>query len=157
MSRFRVRLTQEAEEDLLRLFDFLIEEDISAADRARASIAKAFEVLECSRFRAAKPSADREIRFYVSSSFPLAGPDTWRCSKSKIRTASPSLRCAINGKTITTEPPPDPNPAPHRTLARERFAVESGVLRKIIWHCERTLMPEAAISLERVKGIEPSS
>jgi plasmid stabilization system protein ParE len=54
MSRFRVRLTQEAEQDLLRLFDFLIEQDMSAADRARASIAKAFEVLEVFPFSCRK-------------------------------------------------------------------------------------------------------
>lgn len=54
MSRFRVRLTHEAEADLLRLFDFLIEQDISAADRARASIAKAFEVLEMFPFSCRK-------------------------------------------------------------------------------------------------------
>ena len=41
MSRFRVRFTLEAEADLLQLFDFLLEQDISAADRAEAAIAKA--------------------------------------------------------------------------------------------------------------------
>lgn len=46
MSRFRVRFTLEAEEDLLRLFDFLLEQDISAAERAEVAIAKAIEALE---------------------------------------------------------------------------------------------------------------
>ena len=54
MSRFRVRFTLEAEEDLLRLFDFLLEQDISAAERAEAAMAKAIEVLEVFRFSCRK-------------------------------------------------------------------------------------------------------
>lgn len=46
MTSFRVRFTPEAEEDLLRLFDFLIEQDFSAAMRAEDAIAKAVEVLQ---------------------------------------------------------------------------------------------------------------
>jgi plasmid stabilization system protein ParE len=54
MSRFRVRFTLEAEEDLLRLFDFLLEQDISAAERAEAAVAKAIEVLEVFSFSCRK-------------------------------------------------------------------------------------------------------
>ena len=54
MSRFRVRFTLEAEEDLLRLFDFLLEQDISAAERAESAIAKAIEVLEVFSFSCRK-------------------------------------------------------------------------------------------------------
>lgn len=45
MNRFKVRFTAEAEADLLRLFDFLLEQDIAAADKARRAIAKAVELL----------------------------------------------------------------------------------------------------------------
>jgi plasmid stabilization system protein ParE len=41
--KYAVRFTTQAEEDL---FDFLLEEDIEAADRAREAIAKATELLE---------------------------------------------------------------------------------------------------------------
>lgn len=54
MSCFRVRFTPEAEEDLLRLFDFLLEQDISSAERAEAAIAKAVELLEVFRFSCRK-------------------------------------------------------------------------------------------------------
>ncbi|MGH8665958.1 MAG: type II toxin-antitoxin system RelE/ParE family toxin, partial [Burkholderiales bacterium] len=54
MSRFRVRLTHEAEEDLSRLFDYLLEQDIATANRARVTIAKAFEALEMFPFSCRK-------------------------------------------------------------------------------------------------------
>lgn len=54
MKRFRVRFTPEAEDDLLRLFDFLLEQDIGAAERAQASIAKAVELLEVFPFSCRK-------------------------------------------------------------------------------------------------------
>jgi plasmid stabilization system protein ParE len=54
MSRFRVRFTPEAEGDLLRLFDFLVEQDLAAAERAEAAIAKAIELLELFPFSCRK-------------------------------------------------------------------------------------------------------
>lgn len=54
MKRFRVRFTQEAEEDLLRLFDFLLEKDLSAAARAETAIGKAVELLELFPFTCRK-------------------------------------------------------------------------------------------------------
>lgn len=54
MKRFRVRFTLEAESDLLRLFDFLLEQDIGAAERAEAAIAKAIELLEIFPFSCRK-------------------------------------------------------------------------------------------------------
>jgi plasmid stabilization system protein ParE len=54
MKRFRVRFTAEAEEDLLRLFDFLIEQDFAAAERAEAAMTKAVELLEFFRFSCRK-------------------------------------------------------------------------------------------------------
>jgi len=54
MSRFRVRFTLEAEEGILRLFDFLLEQDFPAAERAEAAIAKVIEMLESFPFSCRK-------------------------------------------------------------------------------------------------------
>ncbi len=54
MTRFRVRFTREAETDLLRLFDFLVEHDVAAAEKAREAIAKAIEVLQVFPFTCRK-------------------------------------------------------------------------------------------------------
>jgi len=54
MNRFRVRFTPEAEADLLRLFDFLLEQDVAAAEKARAAIAKAIELLDVFPFTCRK-------------------------------------------------------------------------------------------------------
>jgi plasmid stabilization system protein ParE len=54
MNRFKVRFTPEAEADLLRLFDFLLEQDFAAADAAREAIAKAIELLEVFPFTCRK-------------------------------------------------------------------------------------------------------
>ena len=54
MNRFKVRFTPEAEADLLRLFDFLVEQDVAAAEKARAAIAKAVELLEVFPFTCRK-------------------------------------------------------------------------------------------------------
>jgi plasmid stabilization system protein ParE len=54
MTRFRVRFTREAEADLLRLFDFLLEQNTAAAEQAREAIAKAIELLEVFPFSCRK-------------------------------------------------------------------------------------------------------
>ena len=54
MNRFKVRFTSEAEADLLRLFDFLLEQDVAAAEQAREAIAKAIELLEVFPFSCRK-------------------------------------------------------------------------------------------------------
>ena len=54
MSRYRVRLTPEALEDLKRLQAFLIEKDPAAAARAVDAIEKSVELLEHSPFSCRK-------------------------------------------------------------------------------------------------------
>lgn len=54
MAKFQVRFTPEAEEDLLRLFDFLLEQDADMAEKARNSIAKALELLKVFPFSCRK-------------------------------------------------------------------------------------------------------
>jgi plasmid stabilization system protein ParE len=54
MRRYRVRLTPEAEQDLLRLYDFLLESDLAAAGRALLAIEEAFRLLAFSPFSCRK-------------------------------------------------------------------------------------------------------
>lgn len=54
MKKFVVRFTEEAEADLLRLFDYLLERGIGAAGRAELAIAKAIELLEIFLFSCRK-------------------------------------------------------------------------------------------------------
>ena len=51
---YAVRFTPQAEDDLLRLFDFLLERDIEAADHAREAISKAMELLQVFPFSCRK-------------------------------------------------------------------------------------------------------
>lgn len=73
MTRFRVRFTQEAEEDLLRLFGFLLEQDISAAERAEAAIAKAVELLEVFPFSCRKATGGSGGPFLRELIIPFGG------------------------------------------------------------------------------------
>lgn len=50
MPRYSVRFTEEAEEDLERLYDFLCEKDVAAAKRALAAIRKAIRLLRFSPY-----------------------------------------------------------------------------------------------------------
>lgn len=51
---YHIRFTLEAEDDLLRLFDFLLEQDITVAARAETAIYKAIELLELFPFSCRK-------------------------------------------------------------------------------------------------------
>lgn len=57
MKRYRVRFTREADADLLRLYDFLLEKDLTAAERALAAIRRGVELLEFSPFSCRKAAA----------------------------------------------------------------------------------------------------
>lgn len=46
MNRYQVRFTQDAEDDLLRLYDFLLQFDMDIADRALLVIKDGFRLLE---------------------------------------------------------------------------------------------------------------
>lgn len=54
MKRYKVRFTPQAEDDLLRLYDFLLERDVSAAERALDAIKEAVELLRFSPFSCRK-------------------------------------------------------------------------------------------------------
>ena len=85
MNQYRVRFTADAEDDLLRLYDFLIEKDVAAAEHALAAIRAAFELLGLSPFSCRKATADnpllRELIIPVGSAgyvalFEIDGPST---------------------------------------------------------------------------------
>jgi plasmid stabilization system protein ParE len=73
MNRFRVRFTPEADEDLLRLFDYLLERDLAAAEGAEAAIAKAIELLELFPFSCRKPSGGSGSPFLRELIIPFGG------------------------------------------------------------------------------------
>lgn len=58
MRRFTVRFTPEAELDLLRLYDFLLAQDLSAAERAPEAIEEATRLLRFSPFSCRKVVRD---------------------------------------------------------------------------------------------------
>jgi plasmid stabilization system protein ParE len=57
VKRYRVRFTPEAESDLLGLYDFLLEKDLTAAGRALESIVRALDMLRFSPFTCRKAGA----------------------------------------------------------------------------------------------------
>jgi plasmid stabilization system protein ParE len=74
VSRYRVRLTLEALEDLKRLQAFLIEKDTMAAARAVDAIATSFELLEHSPFSCRKAwPGDRPLLRELVIPFGSAG------------------------------------------------------------------------------------
>lgn len=54
MRRYKVRLTRDAELDLLRMYDFLLEKDLDAAERALEAIDEATRLLAFSPFSCRK-------------------------------------------------------------------------------------------------------
>jgi len=84
MKTYRVRFTQDAEDDLLRLFDFLLEKDIAAAERANAAIQEGIRLLSFSPFSCRKAGDNplvRELLIPFGSTgyvalFEIEGPAT---------------------------------------------------------------------------------
>lgn len=83
MKRLRIRFTPEAERDLVRLYDFLLEKDVAAAERALEAITAGMELLRttplsCRKARGGQPLL-RELVIpfggYVAL-FEIDGPDT---------------------------------------------------------------------------------
>ncbi len=73
MNRFKVRLTPEAEADLLRLFDFILEQDVAAAEAAREAIGKAIELLELFPFSCRKALGGDDNPFLRELIIPFGG------------------------------------------------------------------------------------
>lgn len=70
---YRLRLTPGASEDLQRLFDFLAEQDLAMAERARVAIAKAFDFLREFPFACRKIGAEHPLLREMVISFGRAG------------------------------------------------------------------------------------
>jgi plasmid stabilization system protein ParE len=58
VNRYKVRFTPEAEDDLLRLYDFLLENDVATAEHALEAIKGAVELLRFSPFSCRKALND---------------------------------------------------------------------------------------------------
>ena len=59
MRRYPVRFTEEAEKDLLRLYDFLLANDPGAADRSLRAIRKGVQLLGFSPYTCRRAGAGR--------------------------------------------------------------------------------------------------
>ena len=73
MPRFKVRLTPEAEDDLLRLYEFLLDQDIATAERALDVIKGSFELLRTSPYSCRKATAGNPFLSELLISFGAAG------------------------------------------------------------------------------------
>ena len=67
MSTRSLRWTEEAEEDLIRLYGFLAEKDVGAARRARVAIRRALELAKTFPYMCRKVSDDPFLRELVIS------------------------------------------------------------------------------------------
>jgi plasmid stabilization system protein ParE len=73
VNRYRVFFTPEAEDDLLRLYDFLLEKDLTAAERALEAIKEAVELLRFSPFSCRKVLRDNPLLRELVIPFGSAG------------------------------------------------------------------------------------
>jgi plasmid stabilization system protein ParE len=73
VKRYKVRFTPEAQDDLLRLYDFLLEKDLAAAGRALAAIKEAVELLRFSPFSCRKALHDNPFLRELVIAFGSAG------------------------------------------------------------------------------------
>lgn len=73
MKPYRVRFTPEAEEDVLRLYDLLLERDVGAAERALSAIENAIAMLRFSPFSCRKARSDRPFLRELIVPFGRAG------------------------------------------------------------------------------------
>jgi hypothetical protein len=105
---FLVRLTREAEEDLMRLYDFVLERELGRADggdldlteKARNAMKDGFPPCIHHRSHAAKQA---KARFSGSWSSLLVAQAMWRFLKSLTARWWSSRRFAISWKTTATE------------------------------------------------------
>lgn len=70
---YRVRYTRQVRDDLLRLYAYLLERDLQAADRARAAIRKGIELLQEFPFTCRKAIPDNPFLREMVIPFGAAG------------------------------------------------------------------------------------
>jgi len=73
VKRYKVRFTPEAEDDLLRLYDYLLDKDLTAAERALDAIKEAVELLRFSPFSCRKALPDNPFLRELIIPFGSAG------------------------------------------------------------------------------------
>jgi len=73
VQQYKVRFTPEAEEDLVRLYDFLLEKDVTVAERALDAIRAAMELLRFSPFSCRKAVPDNPFLRELIIPFGSAG------------------------------------------------------------------------------------
>jgi len=131
---FKVRLTRDAEADLDRLFDFLVERelardsgDLELPEQAMTALRAGIATLKSSPFTCRKAGNSPFLRELIIHSGDRA---TSRCSKSKTSRLLPSSPYATNSKTTTTELTVRATHAPSNDccLSARRFATEAGAV-----------------------------
>lgn len=73
MKRYRVRFTPDAEADLLRLYDFLLEKDLAAAEGALEAVRNGVELLSLSPFSCRKAGAGNPLLREIVIPFGASG------------------------------------------------------------------------------------
>ncbi len=73
MNRYRIRFTADAEDDLLRLYDFLLALDVAAAEHALDAIRAGIELLTLSPFSCRKAVPDKPLLRELVIKFDSAG------------------------------------------------------------------------------------
>jgi len=73
VKRYKVRFTPEAEDDLLRLYDFLLDKDLTAAEHALEAIKGAIELLRFSPFSCRKALPENSFLRELIIPFGAAG------------------------------------------------------------------------------------
>jgi plasmid stabilization system protein ParE len=73
VKRYKVRFTPEAEDDLRRLYDFLLERNVTAAEHALHAIREAVELLRFSPFSCRKALPDKPFLRELIIPFGSAG------------------------------------------------------------------------------------
>lgn len=73
MKTYKVRFTAEAEDDLLRLYDFLVVKDVRAAERALEAIEAATHLLAISPYSCRKATAGDPVLREMLIPFGSAG------------------------------------------------------------------------------------
>lgn len=71
--KFRVRFTQEAKNDLVRLYSFLLEKDINAAEKALEAIERGMDVLRYFPFNCRKATPQTPLLRELLVSFGNSG------------------------------------------------------------------------------------
>ena len=123
---FRVRFTRQAEEDLLRLYDFLLVQDFEAAERALQSIRDGIDMLKRFPFSCRKAAPDQPRLRELIIPFGGSGPRRRFC-RSETAMMPPTLISASSGWGDTTRissgcmKSPRRSSAGHYTLSRTGF------------------------------------